>query len=190
MKLNHYRPPRCTDKELLEIFPEAKGLIPKKIREWQEEAGRIEKNIQNLLKSFHAMNLKEFDEWIAEEAIKIFLVPKLLECEKHIFRLKRLFDTANPSKKKSSRQDFQEKIEAARNYPIAELAQNYLELKRSGGRYIGLCPFHNEKTPSFFLYPETNTFHCFGCQEHGDIIKLTMALCGLEFKEAVLTLQN
>jgi len=70
------------------------------------------------------------------------------------------------------------------------LARSKLELMQSGGNFISLCPFHNEKTPSFYIYPESNKFYCFGCQAKGDVITLTMALHGIEFKEAVGMLQN
>ena len=189
--MKSYQAPKFSSRALLEIFPEAKEIIPEKIREWQETVDRKEKEIRDLLQSFSKMNLNEFDEWMADEAIKVFLIPELIECEKHIFRLKRLLALSDPNNRKiSGYQDFQEKIEKAREYPIVELAQSHMELKASGNRFISLCPFHNEKTPSFFIYPETNTFHCFGCQESGDVIKLTMALCGVEFKDAIEMLQN
>lgn len=189
--MKDYQKPKFSDKELLEIFPEAKDIIPEKIKEWQEVADQKEKDIRDLLIRFRKINLNEFDEWLTEEAIKVFLIPELIECDKQINRLKRLLALAFPENRMFSEyRDFQGKLERAREYPIVELAQNYLELKSSGSRFVSLCPFHNEKTPSFFLYPETNTFHCFGCQEHGDIIKLTMHLCGIDFKNAVRMLNN
>ncbi|MCX6762583.1 MAG: CHC2 zinc finger domain-containing protein [Candidatus Moranbacteria bacterium] len=63
-------------------------------------------------------------------------------------------------------------------------------MRHSGRNFISLCPFHNEKHASFYIYPETNTFHCFGCQENGDVIKLTMHLHGTDFQGAVQMLQN
>ena len=45
---------------------------------------------------------------------------------------------------------------------ITELVGGYVQLHRSGRTYRGLCPFHGEKTPSFFVYPETSSFYCFG----------------------------
>lgn len=60
-----------------------------------------------------------------------------------------------------------------------------MQLRKTGVRFIALCPFHNEKHPSFVVFPETNTFYCFGCGEHGDAIKLTMELEGVDFKQAV-----
>lgn len=60
--------------------------------------------------------------------------------------------------------------------PIMDAAQRYgLTVDRHGR---ALCPYHSEKTPSFKLYPDSNTFHCFGCQQSGDVTDLTMHLTG------------
>ena len=58
---------------------------------------------------------------------------------------------------------------AAKN-PIEEVVGQYVNLKRSGSNLFGLCPFHGEKTPSFTVYPENNSFYCFGCGAGGDVI--------------------
>ena len=57
---------------------------------------------------------------------------------------------------------------------IVDVISQYISLKRSGRNYFGLCPFHNEKTPSFSVNEEKGFYHCFGCGEHGDIISFTM----------------
>ena len=68
---------------------------------------------------------------------------------------------------------------------IYELISQYVNLKRSGANYIGLCPFHNEKTPSFSLSPSKGIFKCFGCGEGGDVISFVMKREGLGFREAI-----
>ncbi|PIV85902.1 MAG: hypothetical protein COW50_04490 [Candidatus Moranbacteria bacterium CG17_big_fil_post_rev_8_21_14_2_50_41_107] len=70
-----------------------------------------------------------------------------------------------------------------------ELARSQIDLKSSGKNFVGLCPFHMEKTPSFYLYTETNSFYCFGCQTGGDVITLTMHLYSIRFTDAVAMLQ-
>jgi hypothetical protein len=61
-----------------------------------------------------------------------------------------------------------------------------IELHPSGpGRHRALCPFHSEKTPSFYVFDSSNKFHCFGCQEHGDAIDFVRKLDGCSFREAV-----
>jgi DNA primase len=61
----------------------------------------------------------------------------------------------------------------------------YVHLQRAGSGYKGLCPFHNEKTPSFNVVPEKGLFYCFGCQKGGDIIAFLREIEGLSFAEAV-----
>ena len=62
---------------------------------------------------------------------------------------------------------------------------SYVQLKRKGRLYGGLCPFHNEKTPSFYVYPETQSFYCFGCGAGGDVITFTKKINALSYPEAV-----
>ena len=71
---------------------------------------------------------------------------------------------------------------------IEDVVSSYISLKRTGRSLKGLCPFHNEKTPSFTVYPETKSFYCFGCQASGDIISFTMRMENLDYVEAVKTL--
>ncbi|MFW5857533.1 MAG: DNA primase, partial [Planctomycetota bacterium] len=68
---------------------------------------------------------------------------------------------------------------------IVQVAEVYLTLKRSGSAYKALCPFHNEKTPSFQVNPELDIFKCFGCGEGGDIFRFVMKIEGVTFPEAV-----
>ncbi|MCG8603205.1 MAG: DNA primase [Verrucomicrobiales bacterium] len=67
---------------------------------------------------------------------------------------------------------------------IVELIQGYFPLKRAGANYLALCPFHNEKTPSFNVSPQRQNFHCYGCGEGGDAIKFIMRYDNLPFPEA------
>ncbi len=68
---------------------------------------------------------------------------------------------------------------------IYDLISGYVDLKKSGSGYVGLCPFHNEKTPSFSVSPGKGIFHCFGCGEGGDQITFIMKRENLGFREAV-----
>ena len=73
---------------------------------------------------------------------------------------------------------------AARN-DIVDVVSSYVELKRKGTNYFGLCPFHSEKTPSFSVAPDKQMYHCFGCKKGGDVINFIMDIEGLTFPEAV-----
>jgi DNA primase len=67
-----------------------------------------------------------------------------------------------------------------------ELISNYVQLKRAGRNYKGLCPFHAENTPSFVVFPDTGTWHCFGaCSEGGDIFSFVMKREGWDFRTAL-----
>lgn len=68
---------------------------------------------------------------------------------------------------------------------IVQLISEYVSLKKSGRNYMGLCPFHSEKTPSFCVNPEKNFFHCFGCSVGGDAISFIMRIENLSYPEAI-----
>ena len=69
-----------------------------------------------------------------------------------------------------------------------EHISDYIQLKRSGQNYKGLCPFHGEKTPSFMVHPAKQIFHCFGCGAGGDVFTFTMKHDNLTFPEALALL--
>ncbi|HUF07535.1 MAG TPA: DNA primase [Candidatus Binatia bacterium] len=69
--------------------------------------------------------------------------------------------------------------------PAADVVGETVALKRAGTVLKGLCPFHAEKTPSFIVTPDRETWHCFGCGEHGDIFTFVMRRDGLDFREAL-----
>ena len=68
---------------------------------------------------------------------------------------------------------------------IVDFISQYVDLAKRGANYVGLCPFHREKTPSFVVSPEKKIFHCFGCGASGDVIGFLMRYEGYTFKEAL-----
>jgi DNA primase len=68
---------------------------------------------------------------------------------------------------------------------IVDLVSGYVQLKKTGRSYKGLCPFHQEKTPSFIVFPESGNFHCFGCGRGGDVFTFYMGVEHVEFREAL-----
>ncbi len=78
--------------------------------------------------------------------------------------------------------------EVRQNSDIVDIVSQYVQLKRSGRNYFGLCPFHNEKSPSFSVSPDKQIFHCFGCGVGGNVFTFLMKIEGISFVEAVQTL--
>ncbi len=68
---------------------------------------------------------------------------------------------------------------------IVDVVGRYVQLKKGGANFMGLCPFHNEKSPSFTVSPTKQFYHCFGCGAHGTAIGFLMEHAGLSFPEAV-----
>ncbi len=68
---------------------------------------------------------------------------------------------------------------------IEDIVSGYVQLKRRGKNLVGLCPFHNEKTPSFTVYPENGSFYCFGCAAGGEVVSFIRRAENLDFTEAV-----
>ncbi len=79
--------------------------------------------------------------------------------------------------------DFVHQVVAANN--IVELIAKYTTLKKTGKSYMGCCPFHHEKTPSFSVSPDKQIYHCFGCHASGDVIDFLSNYNGLSFVEAI-----
>lgn len=74
--------------------------------------------------------------------------------------------------------------------PIEDVISSYIVLKRAGSNYNGLCPFHSEKTPSFTVFPSTQSFYCFGCGAGGDAITFVMRTENLDYMSALRTLAS
>ncbi|OHW62572.1 DNA primase [Andreesenia angusta] len=71
---------------------------------------------------------------------------------------------------------------------IVDIISQYVELKRAGSNYKGLCPFHNEKTPSMVVSPDKQMFHCFGCGEGGDVISFLSKYKSMDFQDVIVEL--
>ena len=77
------------------------------------------------------------------------------------------------------------KEEIKRAADIVQVIGQFVQLKKAGKNFMGLCPFHAEKDPSFTVSPDRQMFHCFGCKKGGDIFAFWMEYHGLTFPEAL-----
>jgi DNA primase len=68
---------------------------------------------------------------------------------------------------------------------LVELVQRYVPLKKSGSEFAACCPFHSENTPSFYVSPQKQFYHCFGCGAHGTAVSFLMEYENLSFPEAI-----
>ena len=85
--------------------------------------------------------------------------------------------------------DLKEEIKS--RIKLSEIISKKIDLKKkSENSYLGLCPFHNEKTPSFHVHDEKQFYHCFGCEKHGDIFSFVMEIENLDFFSALKYLAN
>ena len=81
-----------------------------------------------------------------------------------------------------SQKSVQQIIETAK---VEEIVEDYVNLKRRGVNLLGLCPFHNEKTPSFTVSPAKNIYKCFGCGKGGNAVQFLMEQENFDFPEAL-----
>ena len=177
--------PKFPENELLEIFPEVKHVIAEKINEWEQESARFLDSIKSELASiFKTSDIVE--RWIKREILKITCEKGLAEIERHISRLKRLQFRAKGKVPKGQLTDDQ--IQLARAVPIENIVNQHF--RKSGKTLIGLCPLHNEKSPSFYIYKKENRCWCYGCNQGGDSISFIRLLNGYSFKRAVQYLTN
>ena len=80
----------------------------------------------------------------------------------------------------------EEIVEEVRNRnDIVEVVSGYVKLQKKGGRHWGLCPFHNEKSPSFCVSADRQTYHCFGCGAGGNVYTFVMNYENYSFPEAI-----
>jgi len=174
-------PPKFTDKKLLEIFPEVKQVIPEKIKEWGQKRAEFSDTIKKKLTLIKYNIADDFSRWFWREWVKVNEGEELLKIDSHITRLKGLLLIGKGKIPKG--QFTEEEIQLALAVPIETIFNQ--PLRKCGRALVGLCPFHHEKHPSFFIYPETNSCWCYGCNQGGNVINFVRVLYGYSFKEAI-----
>ncbi len=174
--------PKLTDKELLKVFPDAKPAIKQKIAEWEERREVVAEIAKKKLAIVYEKATSDTSRWFWREWIKVNEGSELAKIDRHIQRLRRLLVADKPAGPGRITDD---DIQRALQVPIIDIASTQLQLRKSGRNYVALCPFHNEKHPSCFFYPESNSFYCFSCGAGGNVINYTQKINGAAFTEVV-----
>lgn len=181
-----------TEKELLEIFLQDKKIIPLKLEDWEKSKRQLlQKWVKPYLKKLRKYKDK-FTRWFYWETLKVMIGDDLGKMNDNIQILKRLeYISKNKGKKgRRDRESFREIVEQIRNTSIIDVVSTLVQLKKVGKKYVSLCPLHKERSPSFYIYPESNSFYCFGCNRGGDLIKFVELYFGYDFKQAVKYLKG
>lgn len=169
----------------LEVFPEAKETIVQKILEYEILKEKFIDIIKEKLKIIKDKAPPD-DQWFWKEWVKINEVEELIEVENHIKRLKFIKSAAEGRVPTGRITD--EDIKKAKQTPIENIINK--PLKKVGKNLITNCPFHDDRHPSFYIYPQTNTCWCFSCGQGGDSISFAMLLFGLDFIAVVKQLNG
>lgn len=173
---------RLSHKELLAAFPDALPTIRTKIKDWEAMRDEFSGTIKKKLTLIQKTTKDDFSQWFWREWVKQTDGRELITAEKHILRLKRFIWMAEKRKPSNGWIDEETKAQAL-SVPIETLLET--EYRTSRRTACTLCPFHDEKTPSFYIYTDSNTFWCFGCGQGGDAIHFVRSLHNYSFKEAV-----
>lgn len=168
--------------ELIKTFPEVEGIAKEKLDElYRHKDGILKERTMPFLDKVNTIK-DEFSKWYWKEAYKV-MDTEFVRCNEQIKyweRVKKLI----PNREKH--QSFEVKKEAAKNVSILELYP-FERLRRVGTRYQASCPFHEDKTPSFVIYPDKG-WYCFSCNRGGDSIDFIKQLKNVDFKQAVFEL--
>src|SRR3989344_709709 len=137
------------DKELFEIFPEAKAIIPNVLEERKKELKDYRNEIKKKLLHVNRRVNDEFSHWFWRYWIALTCGEKLLEIKRHVFRLEQQLNFINGAKFPKGVIS-RDQIQQAEARPIEQLIDQ--RFKKSGNTLTTLCPLHFEKTPSFCIY--------------------------------------
>ena len=172
------------DEELLQIFPEAREVVIELLKNKEKQADDLVALIQKELRIIES-KCKPENQWFFEMWIQNDECLDLVRVEADIARLKRYLGLG------TKKLFYQEQLDVALAVPMEAIAEKKgIKLRRTGKNLTCLCPFHPDKNPSCYIYPSTNTFHCFGCNENGNVISFVRLLYGFSFKGALEFLNN
>lgn len=181
LELAHKRSlPNYKPSELFQIFPEAAQVINDKIAELKDDEAGILNEMQERISAVQALNPTPDEYEVAREIINTIFTDQLLSTRKNLKRVTR-FSKVLAGRPSGLLDD--EDVYTADQVPIDQLVDT--PVRRQGQRGYTLCPIHHEKTPSFTIYYEDNSWHCYGCNVGGGAIDLVMKRYTLPFRDAV-----
>ncbi|MCX6734509.1 MAG: CHC2 zinc finger domain-containing protein [Candidatus Peregrinibacteria bacterium] len=181
---------RFSETELLDVFGDSiEEICIDKIKELKDLRNELILEIKRLGQEVDGCD--DFKVMMRRECIIHFMIKPLQEIERKIYYFERLKAKKTVKLKAHKGQLKDADIERARNVPIVDVAETHLgQLRKTGKSYVTRCPFHQDNSPSFNLYTESNRFYCFGCNATGDVITFVQKLLNHDFKSAVLYLLN
>jgi hypothetical protein len=175
----HYRSlKKYSIHELAEIFPEAKEVLKEQISETKK---KLKSAFKRAKKSYlHSLREPEV-AFLCEAATEIIFEEEIIVFEKRLRQLTYQYDCLIDKNIQEEIID----IEALKErLDLKQIIEGYgFKLRKSGQSWLTLCPFHNERTPSFNVYKKH--FYCFGCQAHGDVFNFIQEIEKVNFKEAL-----
>lgn len=163
---------------------EMRVLVREKLDELEPEIIRLNEEIRaNLREALKRPD--DINAWVEFEYPTEEMERRLKNLENQVKRFRHYDSILNPSADRITDDD----IERARQYPLENLINQPLKSAGAGKKKC-CCPFHPERTPSFMVYTDQNSFHCYSCQKNGNAIDFVMETEGLSFRDTVLKLRN
>lgn len=169
---------RLSEGGWLRIFPEAREILPSKIKEWKTERTHL---VDVAKRAIHRKTPENAIE--TRLSLQLLVVPRINEAEQHLTRLKHLVVYRPHVNGHAKSRITDADIQQAKAVPIASLLSS--KIRRTGKTSTTNCPLHDDRSPSFVIYHDTNSCWCFGCQQGGDSIALVRKLSNMSFIEAV-----
>lgn len=170
-----------SNKEILDAFPdEILEIVPAVIKDLEERLAPLKEQLREI-------NNSQYSDFEKDFLCKAITINSNLEDDiNRLQDLKKLYKMAS-FKPNNNKENLNLKISKAKDFPIKDIYA-FEKLSTYGNKIKASCPFHVDKTPSFYIY-KTNTFHCFSCSASGDSISFYMKLHNKSFVESVNALQ-
>lgn len=161
---------------VVDAFPEeCEKILPREMRRVRKVLKVYLDKIEDVREDY----IDDFERYFWVEVVKVFMPIKEKELYYQLLEIKKMYKI-----RKNIKVDASLDVSGAKRKPIEGL-YSFNKKKRAGKNIVALCPFHNEKTGSFYIYLDKNRYHCFGCGVNGDAIEFIMKLNGLNFVDAI-----